>query len=64
MLKGAYDWPEGIQIRAYSSLRRKMITLYNSQGEETVSIVTDRGGNLNEMYEMHIFSDSDWMTNI
>ena len=41
-----------------------MIPLFNSQGEETVFIVTGGGGNLNEMHGVYIFSGSDWMANI
>ena len=41
-----------------------MIPLYNSQGEETVFVVTGSGENLNEVHGMHDFSGSNWMTDI
>ena len=45
-LDGAYDWSKGTQIRADNNL----IPLYNSQGEETVFLVTGIGRTLNEVH--------------
>ena len=64
MFESVYDYYEGIQIRAHNSLRRKMIPLCNSQGEETVFIVTGSGGNLYKVHRMHVFSSSEWMADI
>ena len=61
---GAYYWSKGIQIRAFNSPRWKMISLYNSQGEEIIFVVTGRGGNLNEVHGNHGFSGSDLMADI
>ena len=59
-----YDWSKRTQIRAYNSPRRKMIPLYNSQGEETVFVVTGSGGNLNKGHGVHGFSSSNWMADV